>query len=62
MISQAFDDFFAVDVCVYFYSILVERKQVFVEHDDATVDDNGANIGRFGRVNERRIDVEIRHL
>ena len=61
-ISQAFDDFFAVSVCVYFYSIFVQRQQTTVSHKYTTINDHIPDIIGFCGVNEIGIVVIGRHL
>ena len=62
LVSQAFDDFFAVSVCVYFYNIFVQSQQTAVEHDHAAIDDDGPYIIGFCGVNEMRIVIVKRRL
>ncbi len=62
LLRQAIDDFLTVCVCDSFYSTFVKCEQNAVEHDNATVYDDGTHIGGFCGVYEMRVDAVHRRL
>ena len=55
--AETFDDFFSEDARAFFDRGLVERQQVTLTHDYATVDDYCFHVRRFGGVHQIGIEI-----
>ena len=60
--GEAFDDFVAEGAGVGFDGRFVQGQETTIAHDDAAVDDDGLDVGGFGRVDQVRVDVVERDL